>query len=360
MNYLDTLHKIINALEENHINLYHDISKEEVYKKVAEIDKKNIQNDVEFDAEMMKLFALFKDAHTTYKIPNKNFDKQIAFVGDDFYIRLENKWQKISCFGNLDADKFIEKSKEYIPFETEAWFKFELRSFVINLYFHKMLGLLNEDNSLALKLENNKTIVLYPKTETKIQSKSPKPPYSYKILDDNILYFRYRSCVEDKDYPFSKFINDMVKELDERGITKYILDVRCNTGGNSEIINPFQDLVHKRGLTGVMIIDNGVFSSGRFAVARFKKDFNITLIGEETGGAAKSYGYMKMLEVDGKRFSVSLRLWDFSSVFGCTGSIQPDIYVPLTIEDLENNRDSQLETAIKEINKIRVKEQKEI
>ena len=94
------------------------------------------------------------------------------------------------------------------------------------------------------------------------------------------------------------------------------------------------------------IIDNEVFSSGRFAVARFKRDFNTPLIGQPTGGAAKSYGYVKNLEKNGKRFSASIRLWDFSDVFHYQGSVQPDILVKNTISDLENDTDSQLDKAL--------------
>ena len=50
---------------------------------------------------------------------------------------------------------------------------------------------------------------------------------------------------------------------------KYILDLRGNKGGNSEILNPFQDLVREKKLEGVLLIDSKVFSSGRFAVAKF-------------------------------------------------------------------------------------------
>ena len=99
-----------------------------------------------------------------------------------------------------------------------------------------------------------------------------------------------------------------------------------------------------------MLINEGVFSSGRFAVAEFKEAFNAPLIGEGTGGAAKSYGYNKNLTVENKRFSVSIRLWDFSDVFGYTGSIKPDIFVPTTIADFKNKTDTQLKTAINYLN----------
>ena len=70
------------------------------------------------------------------------------------------------------------------------------------------------------------------------------------------------------------------------------------------------------------------------------------LIGEPTGGAAKSYGYNTNLQVEDKRFSAAIRLWDFSDIFGYEGAIQPDIYVPLTINDVKQGKDRCLEKAI--------------
>jgi hypothetical protein len=99
-------------------------------------------------------------------------------------------------------------------------------------------------------------------------------------------------------------------------------------------------------MTGAMLINNAVFSSGRFAVAKFKKACGITLIGQGTGGAAKSYGYNQNLETYGKTFSCSIRLWDFSEIFGSEGSIQPDIYVERKIEDINNNVNAELNAAI--------------
>ena len=129
-------------------------------------------------------------------------------------------------------------------------------------------------------------------------------------------------------------------------IEKYIMDLRGNTGGDSSIIKPLVDLIEKMELKGVVLIDNGVFSSGRFAVADFKKRVNTPWRGQSTGGATASYGYNKNLMVENKNFSCSIRYWDFSDVFGYTGEIKPDIFVSNRVIDREKEFDNQLDTAL--------------
>ena len=343
----EIINLIIKKLEENHLNLYHDVSSEEIKKHISSIKNLDELSSIEFDKEMLKLFALFKDAHTGYRIKWMPIDHKLRFIEGKFYILVDERWEEISAIGDLPVKEFYNQIKSLINFETQAWLNHEVMTNINNGYIYQILDLFKEEK-VVVRLKNKKDVALKLDETRKLNKLSP---YSYKILNSNILYFKYQRCIERPDYPFKDFLNDMVKEISTKNIKKYILDVRGNTGGNSEILNPFQALVKEKGLKGVMIIDNSVFSSGRFAVARFKKDFQIPLIGEPTGGAVRSYGHVKNLNVEDKHFSVSIRYWDFSDVFGYDGSIMPDIFVPTTIEDIQNNKDKPLEVAISTLQK---------
>ena len=39
---------------------------------------------------------------------------------------------------------------------------------------------------------------------------------------------------------------EVTQEIENKNIKKYILDLRHNGGGNSEILNPFQQLVKRK------------------------------------------------------------------------------------------------------------------
>lgn len=343
------IYKILETLEKEHINLYHDISKEEIFNHIASIDGLNEMSDSQFDLEMLKLFALFKDAHTSYRVPYIPVNKKLTYIREKFYILDNDKWKEISSFGKLEANKMYGRLEPLVNYETQEWLNRSIKEMINNAYVYKMLEL-NDDDKLEVTLIDGTKLELHKQNITNLKCDKPKVPYSFKILNENILYFQYKRCWEDKEYPFSTFLKEITEEIEKKNINEYILDLRGNTGGNSEILNPFQKLVNDKNLNGVLLIDNGVFSSGRFAVARFKKQFNTPLIGEPTGGAAKSYGYTRPLEVAGKHFSASIRLWDFSDIFGYEGAIQPDILVEESIKNIQNQEDIILKTAIDYIN----------
>lgn len=344
--------KIFECLEREHLNLYHTLSKEKIHEKINNIKNINNLTDVEFDHEMLKLFSQLKDGHTTYFIKNISVSHRFFYLNNKVYVKINERYEEVLSFNNLSAGDVVKKIKKLINYETNEWLNYKVSEFLNNGYVLEMLKLFKNNRiELSVKILDNPTLFIVSKVDAP-QSKPKQPvPYGFSILDKNILYVWYKKCFSVEDYPFEKMVEDISTEIKNKNITKYILDVRNNGGGNSEVLNPFQDLIRKTKLNGVMLINNGVFSSGRFAVARFKKEFNVTLIGQGTGGAAKSYGYNKNLEVEGKRFSCSIRLWDFSDIFGYTGSITPDIFVNVTIDDYNNKNDVVLKEAIKFLSK---------
>ena len=87
MTNTEIVKQILRKLEENHINLYHDVSKEKIVEYISKIKNLDSLNTVEFNYEMKKLFALFKDAHTSYYVPAYNFrtESQFKFIGGKIY-----------------------------------------------------------------------------------------------------------------------------------------------------------------------------------------------------------------------------------------------------------------------------------
>ena len=343
-------------MESHHINLYHDISKEEVLKYISNIKNINSLNEMQFDYELLKFVALFKDAHTIYFAPHLYIDKEILFFNEKLYLIDNKKYKEIVSFYDCSVNLFLEKILPTIRYETEEYSKVLINDSVNNGYYYQMFDLL-KDNKIDCYVKNNNEVekvqinIIDRQQASELVLLNNEPYYSYKVLNNDILYVKYRKCSEYENYLFSEFNNELKQVIISNNLNKYILDLRGNRGGNSEVLNPFQDLVEKQKLKGVLLIDNYVFSSGRHAVKDFKKKFNTLLIGENTGGSSKSYGWGCRFKVGNREFSVSTHLWDFSDIFGYVGTIKPDILVNKTLMDIKQNNDPQLEKAIEVVGK---------
>ena len=346
----EIIKKALEEMENNHINLYHDISKEEIVQYIENIKNIDELSEIEFDYELLKFVALFKDAHTIYFAPYLYIDKEIFFFEDKIYLKENGEYKEIVSFYDCSVNQFLEKILPTIRYETDEFSRVLINDAINNGYYYKMCDLLRNNVIICNlkinnKIEQKEINIINRAKADEFGLLNNEPYYSFKIID-NILYVKYRKCSEYENYSFAEFNDELKQEIKEKNITKYILDLRGNRGGNSEIIIPFENLVEEQNMKGVLLIDNYVFSSGRFAVKDFKKKFRTILIGENTGGSSKSYGWGRRFKVEDKEFSVSTHLWDFSEIFGYAGTIKPDIEVKKSLQDIEKNYDPQLEKAI--------------
>jgi len=339
----ELIRHIVKTLEQTHPNLYHNVSENEIKNHIDSIKGIDNLTTIQFDYELLKLFALFKESHTCYYPPYEFLNYNIIFKNKKLYIYDSQEWKEIAKIDKLSTNEFLKRLEPLICYETEEWLSKMITDFANNGYIYKMLGL-SDNDFIELTTVNDERLLLST-IKSKNSSKS-RIFYYYKNLNDDILYLRYERCFDNPDFPFNLLVKQIEKDVKEKEINRYILDIRGNRGGNSEVLNPFQELVKNNDMKGCLLIDEGVFSSGIFAVMRFKKNFNATLIGQPTGGTAKHYGYVKGFDIEGKHFNVSTKLFDFSKFFGYEKSIKPDIFVEETIDDVQNNRDVTLNKAV--------------
>lgn len=67
--------------------------------------------------------------------------------------------------------------------------------------------------------------------------------YDYQIFSDyNICYLQFNQCVNAKDYPFAKFLEDMFAKMEEAGIKTLVVDAQYNNGGSSQLCDEL--LIH--------------------------------------------------------------------------------------------------------------------
>ncbi|MBO5394315.1 MAG: hypothetical protein J6A28_00225 [Clostridia bacterium] len=354
---------IVAKCERIHPNLYHSVAKKDVETFINDVNWDGL-SEIEFDCNMLKLFSMFKDAHTSYmnNIPFEGMGINMWYICGKIYLRREGNFLEVKSINGCPAEDVVCMMSGLMNYETESWKNHMLDSKISNGYFYKMLGIAKDRVCVEAKEDGGGLVVVegeiksHKAKEKKVsngQKSSQIPIYNYQIINENVLRLNYRSCQNIEDYPFVQFLEDMKKDLQDKNIEGVVVDLRGNSGGRSSIIVPFVEYVKENNWPCVVLMDNGTFSSGVIAVRDFKVDCGAVLVGEEAGQGTQHYGNCPPFELDGKSISCCTKYFDFSQELGYEGVVKPDIYVRRTLEEFRTGQQTQqVRTAYETINKL--------
>jgi len=353
-------------LEKSHKNLYHKITKEDLEKQCNDLKKDlNKLSDYQIKLRLTEIVTSIGDAHTSL---NVDFDEDKAvyplgvwWFGEELKVYAADKNQKdiigktLVSINDIPINEVMTKINKLIPHENQQWLK------VLNVRYVNMAQLLRElkitkdnesnftfrddkgtESSIPLTAReaelNNLITVKDSYTEKPISAQyDEKDPYWklywYKYIpEDKIMYFQYNQCI-DRDIArnygfdnyenlpeFSKFADGLIKELNEKEVEKFVIDLRYNTGGNSILMDNFVAKLYdvkklrSKGKTFVMT-GRQTFSSGVLACRTLKNSANAILFGEPTGGNVNGYGDIKMLTLPNSKLqaSYSTKYFDLDS-----------------------------------------------
>ncbi|MEO6771703.1 MAG: hypothetical protein ABI467_01610 [Kofleriaceae bacterium] len=179
------------------------------------------------------------------------------------------------------------------------------------------------------------------------------PPYLYwnKYDEPNhLLYLAYDACEEDpKAGPFAKLAAGTLGFTDQHRVDRFVIDLRRNQGGNSEIIKPLIDgLAARPVLAGKVyaIIGMHTFSSGMFDAIDLKREVHATLVGGPTSGKPNAFGEIKLVELPHSHFKLQYSTKRFSFPDFPGDALVPDVVVPVTSADWFAGRDPALEAIL--------------
>jgi hypothetical protein len=169
------------------------------------------------------------------------------------------------------------------------------------------------------------------------------------IESSKTLYIQYNSCRGD--------ITEQVKAIDDtlrgRSVERIVVDLRRNTGGNSEVIRPLIRMLAARPEVKepgrfFVLIGPRTFSSALFAAFYLKSDIPTTVfLGEPTGGRPNHYGEVRtaLLPGCGLRIGYSTQYFQLAPD-GDPPSLMPDHTVTMSSTEFLAGRDPVLEAAI--------------
>jgi len=205
-----------------------------------------------------------------------------------------------------------------------------------------------------------------------IRAKIDIPTLDFKMLDNNIAYIQLYNFYEDAPAEFKTASQEILNS----GTNKIILDLRNNPGGYLSVATDIGDLFIERGKV-ILKEDKGksgvdeILSSGPGAFSQFQV---IILINEGSASASEilagaikennpntttiigktSFGKGTVQEFiplsDGSSLKLTIAGWLLPSGESIDGKgISPDIEVEMTEEDIEKDKDPQLDKAIEQL-----------
>lgn len=186
-----------------------------------------------------------------------------------------------------------------------------------------------------------------------------RPIYGHRLMPESgALYVWYDACRSDRERPLDVFVAEALADLD-RGlaatpptITRVVVDLRRNGGGNSVLLTPFIAELAKRKAVNTaeslrVLIGRRTFSSAVMNALAFRKATAAKLYGEPTGGALNHYGEVKALRLPATGLQLQYSTKYHRQVEGLGLALDPDVVVMPTAAQFASGQDVVLEAALR-------------
>lgn len=356
-------------LPQKHINLFAKISQSEFEKRIRNIESKiDTLQEEEFLNELFQLMVAVGDEHTqinplnlfSYTLPiNFTFFKEGIFVTETG--RQDLLLAQLKTINGVPVEEVTERFKSIIPNYNQSFFKTMLMFYINNTYILKSLAVTNSKETISYTLEKpDGTIaavelkpeknagMLKPEQFSSLPASFRKSNYwSQYYPDNNLLYFHYRNCKEDANYPFEQFNKELFESIATNKPKKLVIDLRYNGGGNSRILAPFlaQLKASELNSTGKLyvLIGKMTFSSALLNALDLKRNYNTILVGEPTAGSINHYGETRAFELPNTKATVVYSTNYFEQWKDHDGPLIPDILVNYSIENFKKGIDEAFE-----------------
>jgi hypothetical protein len=275
---------------------------------------------------------------------------------------------RVIKIGESTPDQLLPKLAPYIAYENDSWLRSIATQYLTESAFLRHLNLLGSDKRVAITLEKpgqpSFTIsVALPDDMPKLVSfrealhvrtpfylSNPSKYYWYQYLEDSkTFYIQYNRCENDPQQSFSDFTKQVLAEVDSHSVSRIVLDLRLNGGGDSSILAPLkQGLETRHKAIGhlYVLIGPKTFSSAMMNASDLHDHLTATLVGEPTGDGMNTYGNVASVLLPNFRIRVMYTNKFFGNKNAAPSTPQPDIYAPRTLASDLAGRDPALEAAI--------------
>lgn len=277
----------LHTKEEFNNELYRIIENKEIYD----------EYDIYYYLSYMIKYSLNRyDSHTRLRFKNdvkdfafiiRIFDNKPYIVDSNInykeYIGLE-----IERINDIDISVILSELKKITCHNNKDELTVFLEYNLVSPNVLKSLPIFHKCENFEITFESNKRLNLSAANKEAYCGYLTNKNYTYEIKDD-VVIIKYCSC-KDKD----KMIN-LINEISKiSNVNKYIIDLRGNCGGNSEVNIPLINFLN--GKQFVVLIDQYVFSSGKWCALSLKK-IGAKLIGTSICAPLSAFGNCLMIKM---------------------------------------------------------------
>lgn len=321
--------------------------------------------------ELCKLAAMLHDGHTGISFPQtitpylEFYPFNVSVINGKLVVTsISTEYDNIVGkevveLNGKTVDEVLSALKQIICFDTEAFAVTQACNRINMRDALDFTGIGSDDGILRMKLTDGTEIGFEPISYEAFNNCSfntlvtsvertlyVDSLYECYDLSNDTLFVQYNSCSNADGYSVADFSNDVLGFIENNGFSRVIIDLRNNGGGNSSLLDPFikkiGKLISKGKCKGFVLIGTSTFSSAVLNAWDLKKA-GCTLVGTPTGGAINHYGELGYLTLPNSEFFTTYSTKHFIlDKNAAPGSIPPDVFVELSVEDLRNGHDSQV------------------
>ncbi len=381
------VYTIWEKLDKTHPDLYNTTPKKELLlARDRLIQEAPHLSDAEFFYSLQEFIALAGDSHTGVAFGNAEQDRYTAkyskltalpfgivpFQGR-WHIALLREEQKeylgarLLNINNTSIDEVFELSKRIIPADSDVWVTTQFSNTINFLEALEYLGIATQEENLTLTVElldgevavipiepiSKEELANFKRADLGREHTPATWPnsayYTAQSLEKDTLFIQYNSCAENPEFPMVEFASSIEKRLKNSLYSSVILDLRYNSGGNSQVITPLIDTLARiqksQELAVYTLIGQYTFSSAILNAAETAKRLNSTLVGTPTGGSGNHYGELSFFEGETLPITIYCSTKVFKPIRGVPlgEPIQPDVYIEQRYSDYVKGIDPEVQ-----------------
>lgn len=169
---------------------------------------------------------------------------------------------------------------------------------------------------------------------------------------DDLVYFQFNGIGDLPDEPLDAFYRRLFAYVDEHGVSRLVMDLRWNGGGDTFLAVPLvHHVIRHDHLDLYVVIGRHTFSAAQNLATMLELHVDPVFVGEPTGGRPNGVGERVEFELPYSRLKANIGdlYWQTSWPFDQRPAIAPHLYAPPTFEAFRAQRDPAMEAILREL-----------